>query len=115
MDRYYDGDQNELFTSAHIVNPNSELNPNKQIKVRFVSLLLSFYSIFFVFLIEKHSKRNGNLYYLLSRSALICEFCFFLNSSFTQYFQLFYVINSLWQAWPVVTDFVKVFIVFIKL
>ncbi len=33
MNRYYDGDQNELFQSAHIVNPNTDLNLSKQIKV----------------------------------------------------------------------------------
>jgi ariadne-1 len=31
-ERYYDGDQNELFQSAHIVNPNTDLNLSKQIK-----------------------------------------------------------------------------------
>ena len=39
-DRYYDGDQNELFETAHIVNPNSELNTNKHIKVTFDCLFI---------------------------------------------------------------------------
>ena len=56
MDRYYDSDQNELFASAPIVNPNSKLNPNKQIKVRFDSLLIKLLICVFRKIVTTESK-----------------------------------------------------------
>lgn len=44
MERFYDGDQDQLFSEARVVNPFRKLNISNIIKVRY----LNFYDHYFI-------------------------------------------------------------------